>query len=369
MTAPDEDIPRLLGEARELPDGTAKVELLNEAARIADSTHDVETGFYLRKLIMGSALGGGLPDQMSVAFTWCVSQSDRHPDVIPSQEILWEYRWVISELPHFPQVPRQQIEDTIGEMVQRYRAAGSTLRPVHLLRMFTHTKMGDRTSAVAARRDWEQAGRDFLSDSPRQELNLLVHHLAFAGHYQEAIDRSTSVMTGRVDEPEFFGQDSAELLIPLLELGRVTDGIRVQRSGYRYLSRKPAYLAHMAFHVEFLARLDHFPQAVKVVEEHMPLALATKQFVYRTHFLRSLLLLVERFRNAGHSILQFRFPAGFPLSPSGRRQYDVKALTGWLRSEVADWSNRFDERNGNRFMSEKLAALSELAVRSVPGNN
>ena len=366
MTPPGDEVLRLLGDAKELPDGLAKVELLNEAARIADSTSDVETGFYLRKLLMGAALGGGLPDQMSVAFTWCVAQSDRHPDAIPSQEILWEYRWVISELPHFPQVPRQQIEDTIGDMIRRYRAAGSTLRPVHLLRLFTYTKMGDREAAAAARRDWEEAARDFLSDSPRQELNLLVNHLTFAGHYQEAIDRSAAVMTGRVDEAEFFGQDSAELLIPLLELGRAADAVRVQRSGYRYLARKPAYLAHIAFHLEFLARMDHFEKAIKVVEDHMPLALAAKQFVYRTQFLRSVLLLVERLRRSGTDVAQFRLPADFPLTPDGRRRYDAGALAGWLRAEVADWSARFDARNGNRYLAGKLAAVDDLGARPAP---
>src|SRR5690242_15189094 len=126
MSAPDDRISRLLAEAKELPDGPAKVELLTEAARVADSLNDVALGFYLRKLLMGATLGAGTPEQMSVAFAWCVSQSDRHPTTIPPEDILWEYRWVISELPHFPQVPRRQIEDTIAEMGRRYRAAGST---------------------------------------------------------------------------------------------------------------------------------------------------------------------------------------------------------------------------------------------------
>jgi hypothetical protein len=366
MAEPDDRLMRILAEARQMPDGVAKVELLNEAARMADATNDVESGFYIRKLLMGAALGGGLPEQMSVAFTWCVAQSDRRPDVIPAEEILWEYRWVISELPHFPQVPRQQIEDTIAEMIQRYRAAGSTLRPVHLLRLYTYTKMGDHEAATAARRDWEEAGRDFLSDSPRQELNLLVNHLVFVGLYQDAIDRSTNVMTGRVDEPEFFGQDSAELLMPLLELGRVADAVRVQRSGYRYMARKPRYLDSIGRHVEFLALLDRFSQAVQVVEDHFPFAQTTKQFVYRTHFLRSVLLLVERQRRAGNEVVLFRFPADFPLTPDSRRRYDAGALANWLRDEVTDWSDRFDARNGNRFFAGKLAAVDGLAARPAP---
>ena len=366
MAQPNPEIRRLVAEAQGLPDGPTKVEVLHEAARVADAHNDVGLGFVLRKLIMSASLGGGLPEQMAVAFSWCLAHSDKYPEEIPPSDVLWEFRWVISELPHFPQVPRQQIEDTIQDMVRRYRAAGSTLRPVHLLRTFTYTKMGDRPAAAAALRDFEAAPRDALSDTPRQELNLVVNHLAFAGRWREAIDLSPKVMAGRVDEPGFFGQDSSELLIPLLELGQVADAVRVQRTGYRYLAKKPGLLAHIAFHVEFLARVDNFAGAVKVAEEHLPIAVETKQYVYRTHFLRSFLLLVDRLRRAGHAAHKFRLPAAVPVKAGRAGGHDLVALTEWLNADVTDWSDRFDARNGNRYFAEKLAALPDLAARPAP---
>ena len=359
---PEDDIRHLVAEARELPDGPVKADLLDEAARVADKMKDIGLGFVLRKMVMAAALGGGLPDRMTVAFGWCVAQSDKHPEEIPRDDILWEYRWVISELPHFPEVPRAQIDETIAEMTRRYKSAGSTLRPVHMLRLFTYSKMGDRPTADAARREWEAADRDWLSDGPRQELNLLVNYLCFAGQYREAVKKSADVLAGRVDEPGFFGQDSAELLIPLLELGRVADAARVQKGGYRYMAKKPGFLSHIAFHVEFLARVDDFATAVKVVDEHLPIALATKQFVYRTHFLGAALLLVGRMRYAGHTRHKFRLPAEVPVA-SGWRGCDLVELTHWLNADVAAYSERFDARNGNTYFTDKLAAVPELAAR------
>ncbi len=365
MTAPDDEIRRLVGEARALPDGPTKLDLLDEAARIADARNDVPAGFAVRKLILAAALGGGLPEQMMVAFAWCAAQSDRHPTDIPPETILWEYRWVISELPHFPQVPRAQIEETVAEMTRRYRAAGSTLRPVHLLRTFTYVKLGDVPAATAAHRDWQQAPRDWLSDSPRQELNLTVNFLTFAGRHREAIDACPNVLAGRVDEPEFFGQDSAELLIPLLEAGRVADAARVQRSGYRYLAKKQRYLAHLGFHVEYLARVDNWAGAQKVFEEHAPLALTTKQYYDRFQFHRGCLVFLERLRRAGHDRFKFRLPDSIPVAPTNR-VYDLAELAGWLRSDLADFAARFDARNGTSYFTDRLNAVADLATRPAP---
>lgn len=362
MAPPDPNILRLLAECKELPDGPSKVEILTEAARIADGHRDIGLGFVLRKYIMAAALGGGLPEQMTVAFSWCLAHSDRYPEEVPPADVLWEFRWVVSELPHFPQVPRRQIEDTIQDMTRRYQAEGSTLRPVQLLKVFTFTKMGDRAAAIAALQEFESAPRDHLSDSPRQEQNLLVHHLVFAGRWREAIDRSPKVMTGRVDDPGFFGQDSAELLLPLLELGHASEAVRIQRTGYRYLAKKPGILGHIALHVEFLARIDQFVPAMKVAVDHLPIAIDTKQYVYRTHFLRAVLLLVDRLRRSGHIPCPFRLPAHVPVDGA-----DHSGFADWLRADVSDWTHRFDARNGNAHFAEKLAALPELAERAAPG--
>src|SRR5947209_2688827 len=193
MTDEQPDVRRLLNEAAVLPPGPVQVELLAEAARIADAHNDTAAGFRVRKRLMDAALGGGQPDRMTVAFTWCVAQSDRDPHTVPPEDILWQYRWVISNLPQFPEVPRKQIEDAIADMTVRYRAAGSTLRPVHLLRLNTAIKLRDPEMAAAAHRDWQAAGRDWLSDDPRTEQSFVVDYLVFVGRDREAVEMCPQV--------------------------------------------------------------------------------------------------------------------------------------------------------------------------------
>jgi hypothetical protein len=359
------DVNRLLAEAAELPAGPVQVELLAEAARIADAHNDVKSGFLVRRLLMDAALTGGQPDRLTVAFTWCVAQSDRDPQTVPPDEILWQYRWVISNLPQFPDVPRVQIEDAIADMTARYRAAGSTLRPVHLLRLNTAIKLRDPDLAAAAHRDWQGAARDHLSDDPRTEQSFVVDYLVFVGRHQEAVDMCPQVMSGRVDDPHFFGTDSAELLVPLLNLGRVADAVRVQRSGFRYVAKKHRHLDMIGEHVAFLSRLDNFAPAVKAFEEHSAYALATKQFIDRFDFFWGALVLVERLRRAGHETFKLRLPKEIPVEPRDRR-YDLADLAAWLRADLAALGAKFDARNGNTYFADRLASAAELAARPAP---
>ncbi len=365
MTEPDDHIRRLLAEAGEQPKGPLQVELLAEAARVADAHNDVAAGFRVRKLLMDAALGGGQPQQMTVAFTWCVAQSDRDPQAVPPEQILWQYRWVISNLPQFPEVPRKQIEDAIADMIVRYRAAGSTLRPVHLLMLNTGIKLRDVAMASAAHAAWNTAEHDALSDDPRTELSFCVDFFVFMKQYQKAIDLCPQVLAGRADDMHFFGTDSAELLAPLLELGRVADAIRVQRSGYRYIAKRHRYLDMVGAHMELLARLDQFAAPVKMFEEHVGYALDTKQYIDRFDFSWSALVVFERMRRAGHTTIKLRLPKEFPVAPSGR-VYDLAELTAWLRADAADLATKFDTRNGNTYFTDRLTTVATIAATPAP---
>jgi hypothetical protein len=364
MPEPRDEIDRLLAEAADLPNGPAKVDVLAQAAAAADGRHDTAAGFAVRRKLLDAALGAGQPDQMTVAFTWCLAQSDRHPDVVPPTDILWQYRWVISHLPQFPQVPRRQIEDAIEDMTRRYRAAGSTLRPVHLLRLNTAIKLRDRAFATEAKESWEKCGRDWLSDDPRTEQSFVVDYLVFVGRDREAVDLCPQVLSGRADDVHFFGTDSAELLIPLLNLGRVADAVRVQRSGYRYISGKNRYLDMVGCHVEFLARIDRFDAAVKAFEDHVGYALTTQQLMDRFDFLRAALILVERLRRTGHVVFKLRLPKEVPVQPAGR-MYPLADLAAWLQDDLETLAGRFDARNGNDDYAGQLRTVPDLVSRRL----
>src|SRR5713226_3600697 len=123
------EIDELIAQADRLPDGAAKVAVIERAVQLADLHNDVPAGFRVRVRLLGVALSGGLSDVLLVAFSWCQSQQERDPGQFPENDILWQFRWVISELVEFSTVAKSQVEELFADMERRYRRAGSSMRP------------------------------------------------------------------------------------------------------------------------------------------------------------------------------------------------------------------------------------------------
>lgn len=79
MTGHVEQVYQLMSEATELPDGPAKLALVQRAAEIADSHQEVGLAFQVRKTLLGVCLGADACDLMLVTFAWCLAQHDRDP--------------------------------------------------------------------------------------------------------------------------------------------------------------------------------------------------------------------------------------------------------------------------------------------------
>ena len=120
----------LLAQADELSDGLAKLMLLEEAVRLADTHQDLKKGFAGREALIHTATFGGFPEKALVAFSWCLAQSDRDPQTFPDQRILWKYKWIMDSIAGFPQVSREQITKMMEDMRGRYLRSGRSMKPI-----------------------------------------------------------------------------------------------------------------------------------------------------------------------------------------------------------------------------------------------
>src|SRR6059036_1785638 len=91
-----DQIERLLGQASVLPHGSTRVDLCEEAVRIADLHNDTALAYRSRQELMDAACFGGRPDLLVVAFTWCLAVFDRGEESgIALYELLWRMKWVM----------------------------------------------------------------------------------------------------------------------------------------------------------------------------------------------------------------------------------------------------------------------------------
>lgn len=358
-------IDELMDQAAGLDNGPAKVALLEEAVRLADTHSDVEEGFRARGELITAAMFSGQPDKELVAFSWCLSQCDREPDKFPESELLWKYKWVLDSIALFPQISRKQIEDMLDDMAKRFQRAGSTLHAVATLRRDLAMYMGDLEKAEKAHLEMERTRRDWLSNCPACVADGTVEYQAFLGRHDEAIQCARPILTGKQRCSEVPHRTYAIISLPLLHQRRVEEAMDYHLKGYRLIARNPKFVNMVGRHIRFLALTDNLPRAVRMLERHLPDALATAGLAWQFDFHLSALQLLDRLLDQGKAEMRMRLPAGLP--PADKRgRHSLAALSRWFAGQAADLANRFDARNGNDYHHRRLAGVKELASLVQP---
>jgi hypothetical protein len=364
MTDLPADVATILAEASGLSDGPAKVELLQEAVRLADHVRDVDAGFHSRLRLMEAALVCGSADVLLIAYTWCLSQAEQEPERFSLYQVLWRYRWAIVYLPTFPEIPRAKIEDAIADMARRYRSAGASLRPVHLLRWKVAMKLGDGAMAADARRSWQRCRRDWLTDDDQTEDVTQIDYLLFRERWAEAVRASAAYIDGSVRNPAYLDSVLSWLPVPLLRLGRDGEAMAVHNRGFRLTTRNGALVTQAGRHVQFLALTHNFPRAIRLAERYLPYCVRSDP-EDQVEFYPCLVTLLSMLQRTGKATARLRLTPPCPgHRPDGR--YDLKELADVYRAQAAGVAARYDARDGNDYYARQLAGLDDLLELARP---
>jgi hypothetical protein len=358
------DVETILTRAAGLSDGPAKIDLLEEAVRLADHYGDIDAGFDARMRLQEAALVCGSADVLLVAYAWCLAQAEKDPDHFGLHQVLWRNRWAIVYLPTFPEIPRAKIEDAIADMTGRYKRAGASLRPVHLLRWKVAMKLGDGRMAAEARRSWSRCRRDWLSDDEQTELVTQIDYHLFRERWDEAAKAAADYIDGRFRDPAYLDSVLSWMPVPLLWLGRADEAMRVHERGYRLTTRNAALVTQAGRHVQFLALTHNFPRAIRLVERYLPYCVG-RDPEDKVEFYPCLLTLVRMLLQLGRDTLKLRLTPQCPgYRPDGR--YELAELDRVYFAEAAAVSARYDARNGNAYYARSLAELDELLTLARP---
>jgi hypothetical protein len=360
-----EQVGRLLGEADGLEDGPAKVALVERAAAIADSHQDLELAFEVRKALLGVCLSADQSELMLVAFTWCMAQCDRDPERFPITRVLWEFRWVVSSLCTFPEVTRTKIEEMKAEMARRYQQAGASPRSFCLMCRKMAVDMGDVAAAAAANAAFVRSPVDVLTDGLPTELGFEITYRLFRNEAARALEVALPFLTRKVRSDHFEGQACAEVLLPMLKLGRAADAMDYHRRGYKLRGKNIRHLDSVAMHIRFLALTDNLGRAVRLFERHLPDALRTSNAFNRMRFLIDTLPLFDRLRKAGQARVRLRVPSEFSLAGGG--EYPTAPIVRrWMKETAGQLAAAFDARNGNAYYTKRLDAIPRLQRLLTP---
>lgn len=358
-------IETLRQEAAGLPNGATKNALLEEAIRLADLTNDVRTGCRLRSDLMTSAAYSGRPDLLLVAFTWCLAQYDRDSTLYSQHYILWQYKWILSQVWCFPEIRREQLVQMVDDMERRYRLSGHTMHAPWQKRRGLFLDLYDFEQARACHAKFLRQRRDSLSDCAACVASSTVEYHARLGKWSQAIESARPVLDGRLTcgaEPR---STYCKLMLPLMKKDRWDEAEEYHLQAMRLLAKATHSTKEYANQLLYVVLKGDLGKARQIMTRHLPVAVQNVDLSERFEFYLAARLLTDRLRQEGTTSLRISLPAELPAT-NEKGHIDLDRLAEWFTHEAETIAVRYDARNGNAAMSERVRDLFKLMKLARP---
>jgi hypothetical protein len=359
-----EQVERLLAQASTLPHGPTRVDLCEEAARIADLHNDPELGYRAREELVEAACFGGRPDLLIVGFSWCLSTFDQDPmGGISAFQLLWRMKWVVGALPKFPEIELATIHRMLDDMERRFRDFGGSLQPVVGKRRMVALQTGDFPAAADAHKKFMRMSRTFLSDCHACELDALAGYWMDTGKYALGVRKAEELIASGMSCAKVPDSTYADVLLPMVTVGRAKDAMKYHKKGYPLIRRSVGDLWHWGQHMAYLSLTGNDARAVKLLETHLPDVEASHDPLGNLAFFRSMLVVVDGLAE-NKAKMKLRLPAdsAFANDPG---EYVLADLAAEVRARALELSRRFDRRNGNSYYEELLDGMSKFRKKAT----
>ncbi|HEX3149345.1 MAG TPA: hypothetical protein VHR66_14825 [Gemmataceae bacterium] len=341
-----DQIDRLLTQAEALPHGATRIDLCEEAVRIADMHNDTALAYRSRQELMDAACFGGRPDLLIVTFSWCLSVFDRGEEsAVAPYELLWRMKWVMGAIAKFPDVKLETLHAMLDDMERRFRDYSGSIQPVVGMRRTVAQQTGDYKTAAAVHKQFMRLPRSFLSDCLACELNGHVGYWLDIGKNVLGLRKGEELIDSGMRCAKVPDSTYADVLLPLLRVGRGEDAMRYHKKGYPLIRRDVSAVWHWGEHMAFLALTGNSARAVKLLEAHLPTVEASHDPLGSLAFFRNMLLTIEVLAERKEK-MKLRLPAGSPFARA-EGDYVLADLAAEVRKRAVVLSRQFDRRNGN----------------------
>jgi len=346
-------IQALYAEAGER-EGAAAVALLQEAERLAEGNEALL--FTVRLELCRHAVFAGRPQVALVAFTWCLQAFDRNPNFANRiNPLLWRYKYVVHSLPEFPQISRDQMRISIGDMQQRLKRGGYSARTGLYLENKIALLCGDTAAARELTSSWPDLKRDDISDCHACEIDTDVHIRCFIGEYQECLDRAEPLLNGKLACTEVPHITLPHVAQAYFRLGNAKKAKETAAEALRLAGAHPNLLPARARVLELYVMMRQWSAGLTLLERELPSLERAESALDKMRFKLAAAALLEH-------VLRADPGAALHLSDAFIKENNLpnpraQALFEWLSPDVTKSIAAFDTRNGNTYFHDRLQML------------
>lgn len=349
----------LMQEVFNLPPGRERLVALEEVIRIADSEGQTEVAYEARSYLAELANAYGYPEKAIVAFSWCLTQFDKNPELDDPHSLIWQFKVILELIPIFSSVTRQQIESMQEDMARRLASVGETERTAHYYRSWNFMRMGDYDVAMKYQETYTRMSRSDSSDCLACERDRQVELLSRMQRDEEALKLAEPIIERRMscgEVPEF---TNAHIVRSYLRLGRIDDAVKTQKRGFQTVSSQNKYLGTIGDLMLPVIRIRDFDTGVRQLEKILPWCCDSAADELRMRFYSSCHLLMEALSASDNSARRFKIPKQLDCWNESET-YTPSVLAKWFSGQTQTIVDRFNTRNGNQTYSEYVEESRRL---------
>jgi hypothetical protein len=188
---------------------------------------------------------------------------------------------------------------------------------------------------------------------------MRVDYLVYYENDEEALEAARPILTGKLTCAEIPHCTYANVLMPLVRLGRHAEAEEMFNKGYRMVAKNRDFLPQVTQHLRFLTLSGNNQTGLRLLEKHLSWAIETKHLDHRFHFYCSAWLLLDNLEKSGVETISVRAPESERLFAGGETG-DVRRMKAKIETELQNLAEMFDKRNANRHYSEMLGKNREL---------
>ena len=355
----------LMEESLRFDDGDERIAVCEQAASEAELSGDLQTRYRAGEHCVRAYVFGGAPEKALVGFSWLLAQFDQNPGEFSEWSILWKYKWMVSLICDFPQIPKSRIYEMLDDLEARSLRAGYGLHAVYTHRYRTEKFWDDKEKARAYFQQMMELPVDDLSNCSACLRNERVSFAIYFDADARAVELALPLLDGENKCATVPHRTYANLLLPMVRLGRQQEGLRYHRAGYRLIANNRSFVDHVSKHLVFLTLTENFERASALFEKHYPWIENNWDSFDLFHFFRASWFLFDVLAERGRESLRLSLPGSFSL-PAEDGYYNANRLAQWCKEKAAELAQQFDARNETDFFSRTLRETPALKKLCAP---
>lgn len=332
-----------------------KVQLLKQAAFIADDNDDIEWAYDIRLQLIRECYYIASSSDLVNEFSWILNTYEEHPDWFDESDFLWQYKWILGEMYNNPDVSLEQINHIMEDFKNRLLRNGYVLRPYYD-RLFEESLiLGDYDKAKEYLDLANEAPDDQMGSCAACRLDSELDYYLYRGDFEEAYNRSQPLLSKQLSCTHvpartfcaltYFAQKAGkqELAAELLERAH---------GEMEKLINDENMVIPASMLINYLLPRDR-EKAIYYLEKSIPWFMEDdgySQYEYSCYVFEGL-----------HSLnpaekLPLHLPANFPVY-NQEPVYSVQQLADYFLSEARKWANALDKRNQRTSCNERIDLL------------